>query len=112
MRTSRDSAVGVLDWWDPSSRLSGRARQLMIWEIIAVFAVSLGINALHATVSFVGSVTERQALSDQHAVLNFSQAPGRPWLDLFLQLVSAHFLINAVAFVGYTLLAGHVSWLP
>jgi membrane protease YdiL (CAAX protease family) len=27
-------------------------------------------------------------------------------------LVAAHFLIDAVAFVGYTELAGHVSWLP
>jgi membrane protease YdiL (CAAX protease family) len=27
-------------------------------------------------------------------------------------MIIAHFLINAVAFVGYTLLAGHVSWLP
>ncbi len=43
---------------------------------------------LHAVVSFIGSVTERQALSEQHAVLNFSQAPGRPWLDLSFQLVS------------------------
>lgn len=24
----------------------------------------------------------------------------------------AHTLINAVAFIGYTLLVGHVSWLP
>ena len=56
--------------------LSGAARRLMIWEIISVFAVSLGSNTLHAVVSFIGSVTERQALSDQHAVLNFSQAPG------------------------------------
>lgn len=27
-------------------------------------------------------------------------------------MIIAHFLINAVAFIGYTLLAGHVSWLP
>jgi hypothetical protein len=27
-------------------------------------------------------------------------------------LIIAHFLIDAVAFVGYALLAGHVSWLP
>jgi hypothetical protein len=27
-------------------------------------------------------------------------------------MIIAHTLINAVAFVGYTLLAGHVSWLP
>ena len=27
-------------------------------------------------------------------------------------LIIAHFLIDAVAFVGYAVLAGHVSWLP
>jgi hypothetical protein len=27
-------------------------------------------------------------------------------------MIVAHFLIDAVAFVGYALLAGHVSWLP
>jgi len=26
--------------------------------------------------------------------------------------IIAHTLINSVAFIGYTLLAGHVSWLP
>ena len=82
-----DAAPG-LDWWDESSQLQGRDRQLMIWEIIAVFGVSLGASALRAVVSFIGSVTERQALSAQHTVLNGTQAPGRPWLDLTLQLVS------------------------
>jgi hypothetical protein len=27
-------------------------------------------------------------------------------------MIIAHALINAVAFIGYTLPAGHVSWLP
>lgn len=75
----------------------------MIWEIIAVFAVSLGINTLHATISFVGSLTEREALSVQHAVLNGSQAPGRPWLDLFLQLVSITSGVAPVVLVLYLL---------
>jgi membrane protease YdiL (CAAX protease family) len=50
--------------------------------------VSLGASGVYAFVSFIGSVTARQTLSSQHAVLNGSQAPGRPLLDLFLQLVS------------------------
>ena len=29
-----------------------------------------------------------------------------------MPLLIAHFLIDAVTFVGYALLAGHVSWLP
>jgi len=75
----------------------------MIWELVAVFAVSLGTNALHATVRFIGSVTERQALSDQQAVLNTSQAPGRPWLDLSLQLVSIASGLAPVVLVLYLL---------
>lgn len=82
-----DAAPG-LDWSAESSRLYGRDRQLMIWEVIAVVGVSLGATALRAVVSFIGAVTERQALSAQHTVLNGSQAPGRPWFDLTLQLVS------------------------
>lgn len=35
------------------------------------------------------------------------QRTGRLW-----PLVTAHWLIDAVAFVGYTLLRGHLSWLP
>ena len=27
-------------------------------------------------------------------------------------MIIAHFLVNAVAFIGYPLLAPHVSWLP
>ena len=83
--------------------LTGTARRLMIWELIAVFSVSLGSNTLHAVVSFIGSVTERQALSDQHAVLNFSQAPGRPWLDLSFQLVSIASALGPVVLVFYLL---------
>ena len=61
---------------------------MLWWEIAAVFAVSLGASGVYAFVSFIGSLTARQALATQHAVLNGSQAPGRPLLDLFLQLVS------------------------
>ena len=100
---SAPDAAPQLDWWAPSSELHGAARRLMIWEIIAVFAVSLGINALHAIVSFVGSVTERQALSEQQAVLNFTQAPGRPWLDLTFQLVSIASGLGPVVLVFYLL---------
>jgi hypothetical protein len=47
------------------------------------------------------SLTERQALSAQHVVLNFSQAPGRPTLDLFLQLVSIATGVAPVVLVFY-----------
>jgi membrane protease YdiL (CAAX protease family) len=50
--------------------------------------VSLGASGVYAFVSYIGALTARQALSTQHVILNGSQAPGRPLLDLFLQLVS------------------------
>ncbi len=71
-----------------SQPLSRTQRRLLWWEIAAVFAVSLGASGVYAFVSFIGSVTARQALSSQQAVLNGSRAPGRPLLDLFLQLVA------------------------
>jgi membrane protease YdiL (CAAX protease family) len=68
--------------------LSPRERWLLRWEIITVFAVSLGASGVYAFVSFIGSLTAHKALSSQQAILNGSQAPGRPVLALFLQLVS------------------------
>ena len=38
--------------------------------------------------SFIGSLTANQSLASQSTVLNGSRAPGRPVLDLFLQLVA------------------------
>jgi membrane protease YdiL (CAAX protease family) len=65
-----------------------RDRVLLRWEIIAVFAVSLGASGLYAFVSLIGSLTARHSLSSQSVTLNGSAAPGRPLLDLFLQLTS------------------------
>ncbi|HWG01070.1 MAG TPA: CPBP family intramembrane glutamic endopeptidase [Trebonia sp.] len=67
---------------------SARERRLLRWEIISVFAVSLGASGVYAFVSLIGSLTARTSLHSQQTVLNGSQAPGRPLLDLFLQLVS------------------------
>jgi membrane protease YdiL (CAAX protease family) len=39
-------------------------------------------------VSFIGSLTAHQSLGSQSVILNGSRAPGRPLLDLFLQLVA------------------------
>jgi membrane protease YdiL (CAAX protease family) len=50
--------------------------------------VSLGASGVYALVSYIGSLTAHQSLSAQHVILNGSQAPGRPLLDLFLQLDS------------------------
>ena len=61
---------------------------MLWWEIVSVFAVSLGASGVYAFVSFIGSLTAHQSLSSQAVVLNGTQAPGRPLLALFLQLVS------------------------
>jgi membrane protease YdiL (CAAX protease family) len=82
-----DSLSGAAAWTSPQP-LSERARRLLIWEIIVVFAVSLGASALRSLVSLLGSLTAAPALSAQHIVLNASRAPGRPWFDLSLQLVA------------------------
>ncbi|MGH3295067.1 MAG: CPBP family intramembrane glutamate endopeptidase, partial [Trebonia sp.] len=68
--------------------MSRRDRVLLRWEIIAVFAVSLGASGLYAFISLIGSLTAQQSLGSQSVGLNGSQAPGRPLLDRFLQLDS------------------------
>lgn len=72
---------------DDAPALSRRERVLLRWEIIAVFAVSLGASGVYAFVSLIGSLTAHHALASQSVTLNGSRAPGRPLLDLFLQLV-------------------------
>jgi membrane protease YdiL (CAAX protease family) len=76
---------------------------LQWWEIGAVCAVSLGASGVYALVSFIGSLTAHQSLSSQHVVINGSQAPGRPLLDLFLQLVSLGSGVAPVLLVFYLL---------
>jgi membrane protease YdiL (CAAX protease family) len=58
---------------------------------------------VYAFVSFIGSLTAHQSLSSQHVVINGTQAPGRPLLDLFLQLVSLGSSLAPVLLVFYLL---------
>src|SRR6266702_1303155 len=55
-------------------------RRLLRDEVLLVLGVSLGAIAVYAIVDIIGRLTARQALSQQQATLNPSQAPGRPWL--------------------------------
>jgi membrane protease YdiL (CAAX protease family) len=73
------------------------------WEIFVVFAVSLGASGLYAFVSLIGSLTAPKALGQQQAVLNGSLAPGRPLLDLFLQLTNIAIGFAPVVLVFYLL---------
>src|SRR5260370_16321750 len=72
----------------PSAGLTPPTARLQRWEIVAVFAVSLGASGLYALFSFIGSVTPKQVLSKQTATLNGSLAPGRPLLDLSMPLLN------------------------
>jgi membrane protease YdiL (CAAX protease family) len=92
----------VAEWTTPP--LPPRARRLLIWEIIALFAVSLGMSGVRSLVSLIGSLTEPGSLGEQHIVMNGSQAPGRPVFDLVLQLVSIASGV-APAFLAFYLLA-------
>src|ERR1700676_4871490 len=79
------------------------AARLQRWEIAAVFAVSLGASGLYALVQFIGSLTAQQSLSKQTATLNGSLAPGRPLLELFLQLLTITLSLAPVLLVFYLL---------
>jgi len=75
----------------------------MGWEIFVVFAVSLGASGLNALIELIGSLTARQSLRQQHALLVGSLAQGRPLLDLILQLLSVAEGLAPVALVFYLL---------
>ncbi|MCO7220539.1 CPBP family intramembrane glutamic endopeptidase [Klenkia sp. PcliD-1-E] len=62
-------------------------RRWLVTEVWLVFALSLGASGVRAAVQFVGALLEPAPLAQQAAVLNGSAAPGRPGLDLALQLV-------------------------
>jgi membrane protease YdiL (CAAX protease family) len=77
--------------------------RLLRWEIVAVFAVSLGASGLYALVQYVGSLTAPQAVSKQAVVVHGTLAPGRPLLDLFLQLTDITLALAPVFLVFYLL---------
>jgi membrane protease YdiL (CAAX protease family) len=65
--------------------------------------VSLGASGVYALVSYIGSLTAHQSLGSQQVIINGSRAPGRPLLDLFLQLDSIVFGAAPVLLVFYLL---------
>jgi membrane protease YdiL (CAAX protease family) len=102
---SDETAAGTKTDETPQPPASSRepAPGMLRWEIVTVFAVSLGASGLYALVNFIGSLTAQQSLSKQTAVLNGSLAPGRPLLDLFLQLLSITLALAPVLLVFYLL---------
>ncbi len=78
---------------DPPATGAGLPRRLLVQEVWLVFALSLGASGVTALVRLVGDLTSPSPLASQTASLNGSAAPGRPWLDLSLQVV---FLLRGV----------------
>ena len=83
--------------------LSPRDARLLRWEIVSVFAVSLGASGVYALVQYIGSLTAQQAVSKQAVVVHGTLAPGRPLLDLFLQLTNITLALAPVLLVLYLL---------
>ena len=77
--------------------------RLLRWEIVTVFAVSLGASGLYAVVQYIGSLTAQQTLSKQAVVVHGTLAPGRPLLDFFLQLTDITLALAPVLLVFYLL---------
>jgi membrane protease YdiL (CAAX protease family) len=77
--------------------------RLLRWEIVTVFAVSLGASGIYALVQYIGSLTAHQSLSKQAVIVHGTLAPGRPLLDLFLQLTSITLALAPVLLVFYLL---------
>ncbi len=78
-------------------------KRLLVWEIVIVFALSLGGSALFAIIDLIASLTANKALGKQHALIVGSLAPGRPLLDLILQLANLAIGLAPVALVCYLL---------
>jgi len=72
------------------------ARSVIKWEIILVFALSLGRSAIYSVIELIGRLTDSVPLADQVMALNPSRST-RPYLDLALQLYSIIFALMPVA---------------
>jgi membrane protease YdiL (CAAX protease family) len=79
------------------------SRRTIVYEVLLVFALSLGTASLRAVLDLIGRLTARQPLGGQVAVLNASQAPQHPWLDLAYQLTSIAAALTPVFLVAYLL---------
>jgi membrane protease YdiL (CAAX protease family) len=71
-------------------------RRWLVIELWLVFALSLGATAVWAAIRLLADVVSGVPLADQSAVLNASLAPGKPWLDLLLQLTGLAFALVPV----------------
>jgi membrane protease YdiL (CAAX protease family) len=78
-------------------------RRWLVHEVWLVFALSLGAAGVRAAIDLIANIASGRSLTAQVALLNGSRAPGRPWLDLFLQLDSIAVGLVPVLLVGHFL---------
>lgn len=78
-------------------------RRWLVTEAWLVFALSLGAAGVHAAIELVADVATGRSLTSQVALLNETRAPGRPWLDLFLQVDALLFSLVPVLLVAHLL---------
>jgi membrane protease YdiL (CAAX protease family) len=93
----------VIDPRQTTDAPSGLSRRMLTAEIYVVLALSLGRSGAFALVNLIASATAPGRLASQTAVLNSSRAPGRPWVDLVLQLLALGFGLTPVLLVAYLL---------
>jgi len=72
-------------------------------ELAIVVTLAIGLSATRSVLRFLAALSAPEPLSTQTATLNSSLAPGRPWIDLGLQLVFVASLLLPVALVLYLL---------
>jgi membrane protease YdiL (CAAX protease family) len=85
-------------------------RRWLVQELWLVFALSLGASGLRALIHLIADLTEGRSLSSQTAVVNGTFAPGRPWVDLALQLTSLLLGVVPVLLVAHFLLRSRESF--
>jgi membrane protease YdiL (CAAX protease family) len=84
-------------------------RRWLVQELWLVFALSLGASGLRALIHLLADLTEGRPLASQTAVVNGTFAPGRPWVDLALQLTSLALGVIPVLLVAHFLLRSRES---
>ncbi|HEX4015114.1 MAG TPA: CPBP family intramembrane glutamic endopeptidase [Frankiaceae bacterium] len=84
-------------------------RRWLVQEVWLVFGLSLGASGVNALLHLLADLTNGQALKAQTATLNGSQAPGRPLLDLALQLTGIAFGLVPVLLVAHFLMRSQES---
>lgn len=99
------------DGWGPPDASAGAvAAGLLRVEVMIVVALAVGVSAARSVLRFLAALTAEQSLSSQTANLNSSQAPGRPWIDLGLQLVFVASLLLPVALTLYLVRRSNDTW--